>query len=82
MASAQPGFEACDILRPFSDWSTESQMESTDKWVDGAHFVRESGSGHTWSCDGPPESGVGAIWVCADGKQCLTRLGGCAQFTT
>ena len=32
-------------------------MKSTIKWVDGAMFVGESGSGHAVVIDGPPEAG-------------------------
>ena len=32
-------------------------MKAQIKWVDGAMFVGESGSGHTLVMDGPPEAG-------------------------
>ncbi|MBI1194935.1 MAG: OsmC family protein [Gammaproteobacteria bacterium] len=32
-------------------------MEACVKWVDGAQFLAESGSGHSLVIDGPPEGG-------------------------
>ena len=54
-------------------------MEATVKWVDGAMFLGESGSGHTVVMDGPPEQGGRNLGV-RPMEMLLLGLGGCSAF--
>jgi len=49
------------------------------KWVDGAMFLAESGSGHTLVMDGPPEAGGRNLGV-RPMETLLIGLGGCASY--
>lgn len=54
-------------------------MQANVKWVDGAMFLGESGSGHAVVMDGPADHGgrnVGARPM----EMILLGLGGCASF--
>lgn len=54
-------------------------MQATVKWVDGAMFIAESGSGHTVVMDGPPDHG-GRNLAARPMEMILMGLGGCASF--
>lgn len=54
-------------------------MQATVKWVDGAMFLAESGSGHTVLMDGPPDHG-GRNLAVRPMEMILMGLGGCASF--
>ena len=54
-------------------------MQATVKWVDGAMFLAESGSGHTVLMDGPPDHG-GRNLAARPMEMILMGLGGCASF--
>jgi putative redox protein len=54
-------------------------MQATVKWVDGAMFLGESGSGHTVVMDGPPDHGGRNLGV-RPMEMLLLGLGGCATF--
>lgn len=54
-------------------------MKATIKWLDGATFVGESGSGHTVVMDGPPEAGGRNIGI-RPMEMLLVGLGGCASY--
>lgn len=54
-------------------------MQATVKWVDGAMFIAESGSGHTVIMDGPPDHG-GRNLAARPMEMILMGLGGCASF--
>lgn len=54
-------------------------MKAQIKWVDGAMFVGESGSGHTLVMDGPPEAGGRNMGV-RPMETVLIGLGGCASY--
>ena len=54
-------------------------MKSTIKWVDGAMFVGESGSGHAIVIDGPPEAGGRNAGI-RPMELVLTGLGACSAF--
>jgi putative redox protein len=54
-------------------------MEATIKWVDGAMFLGESGSGHAVVMDGPPDHGGRNLGV-RPMEMVLLGLGGCASF--
>jgi putative redox protein len=54
-------------------------MQATVKWVDGAMFLGESGSGHTVVMDGPPDHGGRNMGV-RPMEMLLLGLGGCASF--
>lgn len=54
-------------------------MKAQIKWVDGAMFVGESGSGHTLVMDGPPEAGGRNMGV-RPMETLLIGLGGCASY--
>ncbi|MEH6389800.1 MAG: OsmC family protein [Pseudomonas profundi] len=54
-------------------------MKAHIKWVDGAMFVGESGSGHTLVMDGPPEAGGRNMGV-RPMETVLIGLGGCASY--
>ncbi|CEA06677.1 OsmC/Ohr family protein [Pseudomonas saudimassiliensis] len=54
-------------------------MKAHIKWVDGAMFLGESGSGHTIVMDGPEESGGRNMGV-RPMETVLIGLGGCASY--
>jgi putative redox protein len=54
-------------------------MQATIKWVDGAMFVGESGSGHAVVMDGPPDHGGRDLGV-RPMEMVLLGLGGCTSF--
>ncbi|WP_188151008.1 OsmC family protein [Teredinibacter waterburyi] len=54
-------------------------MQATVKWVDGAQFLAESGSGHSVVMDGPPDLGGRNTGV-RPMEMLLMGLGGCASF--
>ncbi len=54
-------------------------MKAHIKWVDGAMFLGESGSGHTLVMDGPPEAGGRNMGV-RPMETVLIGLGGCASY--
>lgn len=54
-------------------------MQATVKWVDGAQFLAESGSGHSVVMDGPPDHGGRNMGV-RPMEMLLMGLGGCASF--
>lgn len=54
-------------------------MKATVKWVDGAMFLGESGSGHTVVMDGPPEHGGRNVGI-RPMETLLVGIGGCASF--
>lgn len=54
-------------------------MQATVKWVDGAQFIGESGSGHSVVMDGPPDHGGRNMGV-RPMEMLLLGLGGCASF--
>ncbi|HEY3700540.1 MAG TPA: OsmC family protein [Spongiibacteraceae bacterium] len=52
-------------------------MKATVKWVDGAAFVGESGSGHAMIIDGPPDHGGRNIGM-RPMEMLLIGVGGCS----
>jgi len=54
-------------------------MKATVRWLDGARFAGESGSGHTVVMDGPPDSGGRNAGV-RPMEMLLLGLGGCTAF--
>ncbi len=54
-------------------------MKARIKWVEGATFLGESGSGHAVVMDGPPESGGRNLGV-RPMEMLLLGMGGCASF--
>lgn len=54
-------------------------MKAVVKWVDGAMFLGESGSGHSVVMDGPPESGGRNLGV-RPMEMLLMGMGGCSSF--
>ncbi len=54
-------------------------MKATIKWVDGAMFLGESGSGHTVVMDGAPEHGGRNAGI-RPMETLLVGMGGCASF--
>ena len=54
-------------------------MEATVKWVDGALFVAESGSGHAVVLDGPPDGGGRNLGM-RPMEMILVGLGGCTAY--
>lgn len=54
-------------------------MQATIKWVDGAMFLGESGSGHALVMDGPEDHGGRNLGV-RPMEMILMGLGGCAAF--
>lgn len=54
-------------------------MQATVKWVDGAMFLGESGSGHSVVMDGAPDQGGRNMGV-RPMEMILVGLGGCASF--
>jgi putative redox protein len=54
-------------------------MKARIKWVEGATFVGESGSGHAVVMDGPPESGGKNLGI-RPMEMLLLGMGGCTAF--
>ncbi len=54
-------------------------MQVKVNWVDGAHFLGETGSGHQIKMDGPPDHG-GRNLGARPMETILVGLGGCASF--
>jgi len=54
-------------------------MKATIRWVDGAMFVGESGSGHSVVMDGPEDSGGRNMGV-RPMEMLLIGVGGCSSF--
>lgn len=54
-------------------------MKATVKWVDGAMFLGESGSGHSVVMDGPPDAGGRNMGI-RPMEMLLIGMGGCASF--
>ena len=54
-------------------------MKATIRWVDGAMFVGEAGSGHSVVMDGPAEAGGRNAGI-RPMEMVLTGLGGCSAF--
>ena len=54
-------------------------MHATVKWVDGAQFIGESGSGHSVVMDGPPDHGGRNLGI-RPMEMLLLGLGGCSSF--
>lgn len=54
-------------------------MHASVKWLDGAMFVGETGSGHSVAMDGPPDHG-GRNMGPRPMEMILLGLGGCASF--
>ena len=54
-------------------------MQATVKWVDGAQFLGESGSGHAVLMDGPADHGGRNTGV-RPMEMLLLGLGGCSSF--
>lgn len=54
-------------------------MKASVKWVDGAMFLGESGSGHTVVMDGPPDHGGRNAGI-RPMETLLVGMGGCAAF--
>lgn len=54
-------------------------MQATVKWVDGAQFLGESGSGHSVVMDGPEDHGGRNTGV-RPMEMLLLGLGGCSTF--
>ncbi|MDO3384708.1 OsmC family protein [Gilvimarinus sp. SDUM040013] len=54
-------------------------MQATVKWVDGAQFLGESGSGHSVVMDGPEDHGGRNTGV-RPMEMFLLGLGGCSNF--
>ena len=54
-------------------------MQAVVKWVDGAQFLGESGSGHAVLMDGPPDHGGRDTGV-RPMEMLLLGLGGCSAF--
>jgi len=54
-------------------------MKARVKWVDGAMFVGESGSGHAVVMDGPPDAGGRNLGI-RPMEMLLLGMGGCTAF--
>ena len=54
-------------------------MKATVKWVDGAMYLGETGSGHTVVMDGPPDHG-GRNLAPRPMEMLLMGVGGCSSF--
>ncbi len=54
-------------------------MKARIKWVEGAAFLGESGSGHAVLMDGPPDSGGRNLGV-RPMEMLLLGMGGCTAF--
>jgi putative redox protein len=58
---------------------TEASVQATVKWLDGAMFVGESGSGHTVVMDGPEDLG-GRNHAVRPMEMLLLGTGGCSIY--
>jgi len=54
-------------------------MQGRIKWVEGAMFVAESGSGHSVVLDGPPDAGGRNLGI-RPMEMLLLGMGGCTAF--
>jgi putative redox protein len=54
-------------------------MKATVKWIDGAMFVGESGSGHSVVMDGPEDAGGRNMGI-RPMEMLLLGVGGCSAF--
>lgn len=54
-------------------------MKATVRWLDGASFLGESGSGHTVVMDGPESAGGRDIGI-RPMEMMLLGIGGCSSF--
>ena len=54
-------------------------MKASVRWVDGAMFMGESGSGHTVVIDGPPDAGGRDMGI-RPMEMLLLGVGGCSNF--
>lgn len=54
-------------------------MQASVKWIDGASFVGESGSGHSVVMDGPEDHGGRNVGI-RPMEMILIGLGGCSNF--
>lgn len=54
-------------------------MQTSVKWVEGAMFVGETGSGHAMVIDGPPEGG-GRNMGARPMEMLLLAVGGCTAY--
>ncbi len=68
----------CDSLRIFTGSDTNF-MKARIKWVEGATFLGEAGSGHAVVMDGPPDSGGRNLGV-RPMEMLLLGMGGCTAF--
>jgi len=57
----------------------EFAMQGRIKWVEGAMFVAESGSGHSVVLDGPPDAGGRNLGI-RPMEMLLLGMGGCTAF--
>ncbi len=62
-----------------ANYLTEQVMQATVKWIDGAMFVGESGSGHSVVMDGPEDLG-GRNLGPRPMEMLLLGTGGCAMY--
>lgn len=75
-----PGQPVCYSPPPATtSLQRESGVKAQIKWVDGAMFLGESGSGHTIVMDGPAEAGGRNMGV-RPMETVLIGLGGCASY--
>ncbi len=79
-------FLLCDTLRNLESpcvvamvTGREGHMKAEIKWVDGAMFLGESGSGHSVVMDGPEDHGGRNMGV-RPMEMLLLGLGGCTSF--
>jgi putative redox protein len=54
-------------------------MDATVRWIDGAMFLGESGSGHSVVMDGPPDAGGRNVGI-RPMEMLLIGVGGCSAF--
>ncbi|CAA0082241.1 Protein YhfA [Zhongshania aliphaticivorans] len=71
--------EPCGKLSAIFQNRYEGGMKATVKWVDGAMFLGESGSGHSVVMDGPEDHGGRNMGV-RPMEMLLVGMGGCASF--
>lgn len=69
----------CGKLSALFWYRYEGEMKATVKWVDGAMFLAESGSGHSVVMDGPEDHGGRNMGV-RPMEMLLLGMGGCASF--
>ncbi|MFT6592543.1 MAG: putative redox protein [Zhongshania sp.] len=69
----------CGKLSTLFWYRYEGEMKATVKWVDGAMFLAESGSGHSVVMDGPEDHGGRNMGV-RPMEMLLLGMGGCASF--